>query len=169
MENPSNEHFTSAKRVLRYVKGTLNLGLSYKEGRELSLVGYYDNDYGGDLVDKKSTSGAFFFLGDNIVTWMSQKQRIFYLSSCKAEYISLTLTAYQGVWLADLITELIGKSVKPVRIFFNNKSAIDLAKNPIFHSRSKHIKNFIIMYKSVYRAEKWKLFTFRVLNSEQIF
>ena len=97
MESPSKEHFTSAKRVLRYVKGTLNLGLSYKQGRELSLVGYYDNDYGGDSVDRKSTSGAFFFLGDNIITWMSQKQRIVALSSCKAKYISLTLAACQGV------------------------------------------------------------------------
>ena len=55
MESLSKEHFTSAKRVLRYVKGTLNLGLSYKQGRELSLVGYCDSDYGGDSVDRKST------------------------------------------------------------------------------------------------------------------
>ena len=67
MENPSKEHFTSAKRVLRYVKGTLNFGLSYKKGRELSLVGYCDSDYEGNSVDRKSTSGTFFFLGDNIV------------------------------------------------------------------------------------------------------
>ena len=93
MESPLKEHFTSAKRVLRYVKRTLNLGLSYKQGRELSLVGYYDSDYGGDSVDRKSTSGAFFFLGDNIITWMSQKQRIVALSSCEVEYISLTLAA----------------------------------------------------------------------------
>ena len=67
MESPSKEHFTSAKRV-RYVKRTLNLGLSYKQGRELSLVGYCDSDYRGDLVDRKNTSGAFFFLGDSIIT-----------------------------------------------------------------------------------------------------
>ena len=73
MEILSKEHFTSAKRVLRYVKGTLNLGLSYKQGKEMSLVGYCDSDYEGDLVDRKRTSSAFFFLGDNIITWMSQK------------------------------------------------------------------------------------------------
>ena len=71
MESPSKEHFTSAKRVLRYVKGTLNLGLSYKQGRELSLVVYYNSDYEGDSVDRKSTSGAFFFLDNNIITWMT--------------------------------------------------------------------------------------------------
>ena len=133
MESPSKEHFTSAKRVLRYVKGTLNLGLSYKQGRELSLVGYCDSDYRGDSVDRKSTSGAFFFLGNNIITWMSQKQRIVALSSCQAEYISLTLAACR-VWLADLIAKLTGRCMKPVRIFVDNKSAIDLAKNPVFHS-----------------------------------
>ena len=140
MENLSKEHFTSAKRVLRYLKGTISFGLSYKKGRELSLVGYCDNDYGGDSVDKKSTLSAFFFLGDNIVTWMSQKQRIVALYSCEAKYISLTLAACQGVWLADLIMELTGESVKPVRIFFDNKLAIDLAKYQVFHSQSKHIK-----------------------------
>ena len=140
MESPSKEHFTSAKRVLRYVKGTLNLGLIYKQGKGLSLVGYCDSNYKGDLVDRKSTSGAFFFLGDNIITWMSQKQRIVALSSCEVEYISLTLAACQGVWLADLIAKLTGRCVKQVRIFVDNKSAIDLAKNPVFHSRSKHIR-----------------------------
>ena len=67
MENLSKEHFASAKRVLRYVKGTVNFGLRYKKCRKFSLVGYCHSNYGGDLVDKKSTSGAFFFLGDNVI------------------------------------------------------------------------------------------------------
>ena len=153
MKIPSKEHFTSAKRVLRYVKGTLNLGLSYKQGKELSLVGYYDSDYGGDSVDRKSSSGAFFFLSDNIITWMSQKQRIVALSSCEAEYISLTLGACQGVWLADLITELTGRCVKPVRIFVDSKLAIDLAKNLVFHSHPSISKFVITMYERAYRVE----------------
>ena len=63
------EHFGSVKCVLRYVKGTMNFSLRYKKGRYLSLVGYCD--YGGDSNDTKSTSGACFFLGDNVVSWMS--------------------------------------------------------------------------------------------------
>ena len=93
--------------MLRYVKGEMNFGLGYKRGRNFSLVGYYDSDYGGESDDRKSTLGAFFFLGDYVVTWMSQKQRHVALSSCEAEYISLTLAAchsFQGVWLANLIT-----------------------------------------------------------------
>ena len=84
MKNPSKEQFTGAKRVLRYEKGTLNFGLTYKKGRELSLIGYSDNDYGGDSVDRKSTSGAFFFLGDNIVTWISQKQELLFFLRAKS-------------------------------------------------------------------------------------
>ena len=73
MEDPSMYHFVSAKRVLRYVKGIVNFSLKYKRGIKLSLIVYCDSDYGGDLDDQKSTSCAFFFLGVNIVTWMSQK------------------------------------------------------------------------------------------------
>ena len=76
----------------------MNSGLRYKKGRHLSLVGYYESNYGRDSSDTKSTSGACLFLGDNVVIWMLQKQRILALSSCKAEYISLTLDACQKVW-----------------------------------------------------------------------
>ena len=86
----------------------------------MSLEGYCDSDYGGDLDDKKSTSSVLFFLGGNIVTKVSHKQKFLALSSREVEYISLTLAAYQGVWLADLIEELIGEKVKTVRIFFDN-------------------------------------------------
>ena len=88
MENPSSWHPASAKFILRDLKGTLTLGLSYKEGKILSLEGYSDSDYGGDLEDRKSTSGVFFFLGRNLVTWMIQKQRIIVLSSFEAMYLS---------------------------------------------------------------------------------
>ena len=153
MESPSKEHFTSAKRVLRYVKGTLNLGLSYKQGRELSLVGYCDSDYAGDSVDRRSTSGAFFFLGNNIITLMSHKQRIVALSSCEVKYISLTLAACQGVWLADLIAELIGRCVKLVRIFVDNKSAVDLEKIQSFIVNPSISKFFIIVYECAYKVK----------------
>ena len=84
---------------------------------------------------------------------MSQKQRIVALSSCEAEYISLTLAACQGIWLADLITELTGKCLKPVRIFVDNKSTIDLAKNPVLHSTSKHIKIFYHYVRTCVQSE----------------
>lgn len=71
---------------------------------------------------------------------MSQKQRTVALSSCEAKYMALTLASCQSVWLSNLIGEMLNRDCKPVKIYVDNKSAIELAKNPVFHGRSKHIK-----------------------------
>ena len=67
MENPSSHNLVNAKRVLKYIKGTLNLSLRYKKGKTFELEGYSDNDYGGDMDDRKIRQGIFFFLGGNVV------------------------------------------------------------------------------------------------------
>ena len=90
-------------------------------------------------MDRKSTSGSVFFLGENLIKWSSQKQKIVALFSCEAEYIALNTTSCQVVWLARLITELNKKSMMPVDLRVDNSSAIELAKNPAFHSKTKHI------------------------------
>jgi hypothetical protein len=93
----------------------------------------------GDIDTRKSTSGILFFLGDNIITWQSQKQKIVALSSCEAEYIAASTGACQGMWLARLLAELKGEEANTVTLKIDNESAIALSKNPIFHDRSKHI------------------------------
>ena len=103
------------------------------------LLGYTDSDQAGDLVQRKSTSGVLFFLGSNLITWSSQKQRIVALSSCEAEYVAAALGACQGVWLSRLIAELKNEQVQKFRLLIDNKSAIELSKNPVHHERSKHI------------------------------
>ena len=142
MEQPTTEHMVGLKRVLRYVNGTINLGLIYdkKQRSEVSLVGYSDGDYAHDLNDRKSTSSMIFFLGNMPISWNSQKLKIVSLSSCEAEYIALTTAACQGIWLARLLTELEGKEGNSIKLLVDNKSAIALCKNPVFHSRSKHIE-----------------------------
>ena len=139
MENPSVEHLKTAKRVIRYVKGTLNYGLKYKRSEVFELIRYSDSDYAGDHMDRKSTFGSIFFLGEKLITWSSQKEKIVALSSCEVEYIALNATSCQAVWLAGLITELTKKSMMPVELRVYNSSAIELAKNPAFRSRTKHI------------------------------
>jgi uncharacterized protein YwlG (UPF0340 family) len=83
------------KRIVRYIAGTLHLGLKYRKEKssELSLLGYTNSDHSGDLVHRKSTSGVAFFLGSNLVTWSSQKQRVVALSSCEAEYVAAAIGA----------------------------------------------------------------------------
>ena len=73
------------------------------------------------------------------MTWASQKQKVVALSSCEAEYIAAALGACQGVWLSQLIAELVGGEAQKFRLLIDNQSAIELAKNPVFHKRSKHI------------------------------
>lgn len=100
---------TTIKQVLRYLKGTLDLGLRFdKEGESPKLVSYSDNDLARDLEDRKSTTEILFYLGLCLVNWSSQKQKFLALSSCEAEYIALTATVCQGVWLTRFLGELDG-------------------------------------------------------------
>ena len=81
-----------------------------------------------------------FFLSGSPVSWQSQKQRVVAISSCEAEYMAATTAACQGIWLARLVGEMLNVNVKQPRLLVDNKSAISLAKNPVFHDRSKHIE-----------------------------
>lgn len=80
-----------------------------------------------------------FYLDDNLITWISQKQRCVALSSCEAEFMAATAATCQAIWLRNLLATLTGEEVGPVVLHIDNRSAIDLAKNPVFHGRSKHI------------------------------
>lgn len=104
MEAPNREHWAAVKHILRYIKGTVEYGCRYEKGTELKpiLLGFSDSDFAGDVEDRKSTSGVVYFLGNNLVTWTSQKQKIVALSSCEAEYAAAApaAPACQGVWLS---------------------------------------------------------------------
>jgi hypothetical protein len=141
MEAPSKAHWGAVKQILRYLKGTTGYGCKYERGTELEplLLGFSDSDFAGDIHDRKSTSGVVYFLGNNLVTWASQKQKIVALSSCEAEYVAAAAATCQGIWLSRLIGDLLGTKEAPVKLLLDNKSAIALSKNPVHHDRSKHI------------------------------
>jgi uncharacterized protein (DUF1499 family) len=140
IEIPTTEHLNAVKRILRYIAGTIEFGCHYKHGgKELRLLGYNDTNMGGDIDLKKRTTGVMFYLGSSPVTWQSQKKKVVVLSSCKAEYITGTTAACQGVWLARLLAELKSERCMPFLLKMDNQSAIALSKNPIFHDWSKHI------------------------------
>lgn len=140
MERPTALHMSAVKRILRYVKGTLEYGLVYTRGKgNYLLAGYSDSDLGGDVEDRKNTGGMAFYLDESLITWVSQKQRCVALSSCDAEFMAATAAACQGVWLGNLLSQITDVKCFPIEIFVDNRSAIDLAKNPVFHGRSKHI------------------------------
>ncbi|XP_074342841.1 secreted RxLR effector protein 161-like [Apium graveolens] len=140
MERPTVQHLNAAKRILRYIKRTLNFGLVYsKNGENTLLMGYSHSDLAGHVDDRKSTGGMAFYLNENLITWVSQKQKCVALSSCEAEFMPVTDAACQAIWLRNLLRQVTGKYDGPVVLFIDNQSAIDLAKNPVFHGRSKHI------------------------------
>ncbi|WVZ78040.1 hypothetical protein U9M48_025815, partial [Paspalum notatum var. saurae] len=134
MQRPTTEHQQAVKRIIRYVAGTLDHGLYYPRcPGEAHLVGYSDSDHGGDIDTSKSTSGILFFLGKCLVSWQSVKQQVVALSSCEAEYIAASTASTQALWLARLLGDLLGRDTEAVELRA-------LAKNPVFHERSKHIR-----------------------------
>jgi hypothetical protein len=140
MEKPTKEHMMAIKQILRYVKGTINLGCNYRRlSSKPSLLGYSDSDHAGDIDDRKSTTGVLYYFGHCPISWVSQKQKIVAQSSCEAEYVAAACAASQGVWLARLVEELLGSGSVKFTIRIDNQSAISLCKNPVFHDRTKHI------------------------------
>lgn len=139
MSDPKEEHMMIAKRVLRYIKGTLDFGMFYGRSSKLNLVEYTDSDYARDVDDRKSTSGYVFLLNGAAICWSSRKQDIVTLSSTEAEYVAATSSACHCVWLKGMLEELGAANGECTEIMCDNSSTIKLSKNPVMHRRTKHI------------------------------
>src|ERR1043165_3264020 len=140
MENPSTENVSAVNQILRYVKGTIDLGCTYRKGKEgLVLHGYSNSDMAGDVDDRKSTTVMVFYLGPNPISWNSQKQKVVARSSGEAEYIAAGTAACQAVWMRRLLADLTKREVQKVLLKIGNQAAISLCKNPVHHERTKHI------------------------------
>ncbi|KAM7502462.1 hypothetical protein LguiB_001366 [Lonicera macranthoides] len=139
MANPTVLHMQAAKRVLRYLKGTINLGVFYKRGGPEELLGYTDSDYARDADDSRSTSGYVFMLSNGAVSWASKKQPVVTLSTTEAEYVAAAACACQCVWMQAVLEKLGHTQGQCTTILCDNSSTIKLSKNPILHGRCKHI------------------------------
>jgi hypothetical protein len=129
MEKPTVMHAKAVKQILRYLKGTVDLGLVYVQGGSADkLIGYSDSDHGADTVERRSTGGMAFYLNENLVTWCSQKQQTVSLSSCESEFMAATAAAKQALWLRNLMSEITREKPKAVTLFVDNNSAIALMK-----------------------------------------
>lgn len=126
------------KRILHYIAGTSDYGIWYDKVKTMRLVGYCDSDWTGSLDDRKSTSGYIFSLGSGVISWSSKKQSTVALSSSEAEYAALTSAACQAIWLRWLLSDFLQEQEGAIEIYYDNMSAINLTKNVIFHSRTKH-------------------------------
>ena len=144
---PTIRHWNSILRVLRYLKGTIEYSIFYgpRPGDTIGpeLQGYCDADYAGDIVDRKSVTGHLYTINRGPVTWTSTKQRCVATSTTESEYIALSEACKQGQWLRALLRELqrttlLGQDLT-VPIFSDNQACIALARDPVAHSRTKHI------------------------------
>jgi hypothetical protein len=141
MQRPTTEHQQAVKRIIRYVVVTLDHDLYYPRcPTEAHLVGYSDSDHAGNIDTSKSTSGILLFFDKCLISWQSVKQQVVALSSCEAECIAASTASTQALWLAQLLSDLLGRDTGAVELRVDSKSALALAKNPIFHERNKHIR-----------------------------
>lgn len=138
--NPHIEHLNAAKHIIRYLKMTLNLTLTYFQSGE-RLRAFADADWAGSCDDRKSFTGYVFVLGGAAINWESRKQKSVALSSTEAEYVALSSAAKELIHLKTLLIDLGFSTLVngPIELFGDNLSAQQIVKNPVHHSRTKHI------------------------------
>lgn len=142
MSNPTDVHFTSMKRILKYLQGTVSKGLFYKFGKSPTYVSAYcDADWAGEINHKRSTTRFIVYLGHCPISWQSKKQGSVSRSSTEAEYRALANTAVEISWIMHVLCDLQVKIPAPPLLKCDNLSAISLCANPVFHSRIKHLDN----------------------------
>lgn len=144
MERPTEVHMGAVKRIMRYVRGTINYGIMYGKQKltdqvQRKLIGFTDSDYAGDNDDRKSTSRYVFMLNSATVSWSSKKQPVVNLSTTEAEFIVAASCACQSIWLRRILDQFADKQEGATVIYCDNDSTIKLSKNPVLHGRSKHI------------------------------
>jgi hypothetical protein len=143
MKAPTTTHMTAAKRILRYLRSTVNSGLVYKNsGSDDSVIvtAYCDSDWGGDQDEGKSTTGYCMFINNNLVSWNTHKQETVSLSSAEAELYAIVDATKEIMWLVQLLREMNVKVITPVTLFTDNQSAIKMATHTAEYDRSKHIR-----------------------------
>ena len=139
MTAPTSTHLTAAKRVLRYIKGTLYHGIAFTPG-PLSLSVFSNADWAGDPNDRRSTSGLLVYLGSNPITWSAKKQPTVSCSSTESKYRALATASVEVCWIRTLLKALGIYLSQPPILWCNNVSALAIASNSVFHARTKHIE-----------------------------
>src|SRR5438105_190920 len=137
--NPKESHKKAVKRILRYLRYTPCFGLWYPKGAHFELLGYSDSDFTGCKIDRKSTTGGCQLLGRSLVSWCSKKQNSVALSTAKAEYIAAGACCAQILYMKQTLRDY-GIKLRSVPLLCDNESAVQIANNPIQHSRTKHIE-----------------------------
>ncbi|KAL6333170.1 hypothetical protein AAG906_028353 [Vitis piasezkii] len=141
MHCASEIHFQAAKRVIRYVKGTVDYGIKFSQVQSFNFHGFSDSDWAGCVDDMRSTSGYCFSFGSGVFSWSSRKQEVVAQSTAEAEYIAAVAAVNQALWLRKLLTDLDMKQEVSTKVFVDNQATISIANDPVFHDLSFYEKD----------------------------
>ncbi|CAH9127826.1 unnamed protein product [Cuscuta epithymum] len=140
LSQPRLPHFQAALHVVKYLKGTINVGLFYPAVSTLTLTAFSDADWVQCQFSCRSLSGYCIFLGDSLVSWKTKKQKTVSKSTAESEYRSMSYTTSEMVWLHELLKDLRVSVPLPIPLHCDNKAAQYIAANPVFHEKTKHLK-----------------------------
>jgi hypothetical protein len=138
-EAPKESHVLKVNRIFRYLKGTEEFGLWYPIRNDLSLISYIDEDSTDCIDDRRSTSGAVFYFGECLVSWLNKKHSSISLSTVETEYIAAASCCTQVLWMKQTLTDMQVEYDEPIPIYCDNTSTISISKNLLMHSKMKHI------------------------------
>lgn len=127
-------------RVCRYLKGSPGQGILLQADCDLQIYAWCDTDYLGCPLSRRSTTGWFIQLGQSPISWKTKKQDVVSHSSAESEYRAMSWTAKELVWLKALLLDLGVKLTQPMHLYCDNKAALHISANPVFHERTKHIE-----------------------------
>jgi hypothetical protein len=133
-------YWSAVKRILRYIKGTIGIGLTISKATSNVLNAFSDADWAGSVGDKRSTGGFAIYYGPNLISWSARKQPTVSRSSTEAKYESLANATAGTLWIEALLAELGIKLQEPSCLWCDNLGATYLSANPVFHARAKHIE-----------------------------
>ena len=137
--NPKETHLQAVKRIFQYLQGTQNYGLWYPRDTYLTLHAYTDADWAGSTDDRKSSSGGALFMASRLASWFSKKQSSIALSTAEAKYVVAASCYNQLLWMMQTLQDFQITCTPPISILCDNTSAINISKNPVMHSKTKHI------------------------------
>ena len=140
LQTPRQPHLAVVKRIIRYLKGTSGRWIFFPADTSLQLTGYSDADWAGCMDTRRSVTGWCMFLGNALISWKSKKQDRISKSSTESEYRAMSAACSEIVWLRGLLHELGFTQQHPTPLHADNTSAIQIASNPVFHERTKHIE-----------------------------
>ncbi|KAF3656122.1 Peroxisomal (S)-2-hydroxy-acid oxidase GLO4 [Capsicum annuum] len=137
---PRHLHLVVVRRIIRYLRGTSNHGLFFPSGSPIRLNAFSDSDWAGCSDTRRSVTGWCMFLGESLISWKSKKQDRVSKSSTEAEYRAMSTACSEIVWLHGILVEIEFPQSNPTPLHADNTSVIQIATNPVYHERTKHIE-----------------------------